>query len=146
MTALRRVLAPAPEWQEQAICSQTDPDSFYPELGASSEPAKAICYRCDVRTECLEYALDNNEIHGIWGGTTERERRKLKSERATRGGPVTPIRIRQRAGIADHHHTIVEMLAREPQPATWAEIADAIGYSLDAVKAYWQRQKQAVAA
>ena len=67
-----------PRWQEQALCAQTDPESFFPEKGGSTREAKRICSGCEVRAECLEYALQNDERFGIWGGLSERERRKLK--------------------------------------------------------------------
>ena len=65
-------------WQSEALCSQTDPEAFFPEKGGSTRDAKRICSTCDVRGECLEYALQNDERFGIWGGLSERERRKLK--------------------------------------------------------------------
>src|SRR4051794_24716191 len=65
-------------WQERALCAQTDPEAFFPEKGGSTREAKKVCLSCDVRGECLEYALQNDERFGIWGGLSERERRKLK--------------------------------------------------------------------
>jgi WhiB family redox-sensing transcriptional regulator len=65
-------------WQERALCAQTDPEAFFPEKGGSTREAKRVCLSCDVRGECLEYALFNDERFGIWGGLSERERRKLK--------------------------------------------------------------------
>lgn len=65
-------------WQADALCAQTDPEAFFPEKGGSTRDAKRICTSCDVRGECLEYALGNDERFGIWGGLSERERRKLK--------------------------------------------------------------------
>ena len=65
-------------WQERALCAQTDPEAFFPEKGGSTREAKKVCLTCDVRTECLEAALMNDERFGIWGGLSERERRKLK--------------------------------------------------------------------
>lgn len=66
------------EWQEQALCAQTDPEAFFPEKGGSTREAKRICRACGVRDECLEYALEHDERFGIWGGLSERERRRLK--------------------------------------------------------------------
>ncbi|GAB3296250.1 WhiB family transcriptional regulator [Parasphingorhabdus pacifica] len=66
------------EWQERALCAQTDPEAFFPEKGGSTREAKRICAGCEVRSECLEYALEHDERFGIWGGLSERERRKLK--------------------------------------------------------------------
>jgi WhiB family transcriptional regulator, redox-sensing transcriptional regulator len=65
-------------WQERALCAQTDPEAFFPEKGGSTREAKRVCLTCDVRDECLEYALGHDERFGIWGGLSERERRKLK--------------------------------------------------------------------
>jgi WhiB family redox-sensing transcriptional regulator len=70
----------APRWQEQALCAQTDPESFFPEKGGSTREAKRICAACDVRQECLEYALARDERFGIWGGMSERERRRLRRQ------------------------------------------------------------------
>jgi WhiB family redox-sensing transcriptional regulator len=67
-----------PDWQERALCAQTDPEAFFPEKGGSTREAKRICAGCDVRAECLEYALAFDERFGIWGGLSERERRRLK--------------------------------------------------------------------
>lgn len=68
------------EWQEQALCAQTDPEAFFPEKGGSTREAKRICQGCPVRDECLEFALEHDERFGIWGGLSERERRRLKRE------------------------------------------------------------------
>ena len=65
-------------WQEKALCAQTDPEAFFPEKGGSTREAKRICQGCEVRDACLEYALANDERFGIWGGLSERERRRLK--------------------------------------------------------------------
>ena len=68
----------AMSWQERGLCAQTDPEAFFPEKGGSTREAKKVCLGCDVRGECLEYALAHDERFGIWGGLSERERRKLK--------------------------------------------------------------------
>ena len=65
-------------WQSDSLCAQTDPEAFFPEKGGSTRDAKKICASCEVRTQCLEYALANDERFGIWGGLSERERRKLR--------------------------------------------------------------------
>ena len=80
------VREPAPDddgalaWQTDALCSQTDPEAFFPEKGGSTREAKRVCASCDVRSDCLEYALANDERFGIWGGMSERERRRLKKQ------------------------------------------------------------------
>ncbi|MGA9373688.1 MAG: WhiB family transcriptional regulator [Mycobacterium sp.] len=66
------------QWQERGLCAQTDPEAFFPEKGGSTREAKRICQGCEVRDRCLEYALANDERFGIWGGLSERERRRLK--------------------------------------------------------------------
>ena len=58
-------------WQERALCAQTDPEAFFPEKGGSTREAKRVCATCEVREECLEYALANDERFGIWGGMSE---------------------------------------------------------------------------
>jgi WhiB family transcriptional regulator, redox-sensing transcriptional regulator len=68
-------------WQGKALCATADPDIFFPEKGASPREAKEICGRCEVTTECLRYAVENDEWFGIWGRHTARERRKYKKSR-----------------------------------------------------------------
>ena len=99
-------------WQERANCLGVDPDLFFPERGASTREAKSVCAGCEVKADCLEYALDNGEKFGIWGGLSERERRRLRRQRAlARRAAASP-------GCADHsgHH-------RAPPP--WAAHAPA---------------------
>ena len=67
-------------WQTDSLCAQTDPEAFFPEKGGSTRDAKKICSSCEVRAKCLEYALENDERFGIWGGLSERERRKLRKK------------------------------------------------------------------
>ncbi len=70
--------AEAQEWQVKALCAQTDPEAFFPEKGGSTRDAKKVCQSCEVRDECLDYALEKDERFGIWGGLSERERRRLR--------------------------------------------------------------------
>ncbi|NJC21750.1 WhiB family redox-sensing transcriptional regulator [Arthrobacter pigmenti] len=65
-------------WQADALCAQTDPEAFFPEKGGSTRDAKKVCGSCNVKAQCLEYALANDERFGIWGGLSERERRRLR--------------------------------------------------------------------
>lgn len=69
------------EWAADALCAQTDPEAFFPNKSGSTREAKAVCGRCEARPDCLEYALDNQERWGIWGGASERERRKIEKSR-----------------------------------------------------------------
>lgn len=72
------------EWMEQALCREIDTEMFYPEPMVVAHDAKRICMMCDVRLECLAYALDNDEQHGIWGGTALWERRALQKQNKKR--------------------------------------------------------------
>ena len=69
-------------WQDLANCRGADPDLFFPERGASTRTAKGICRECSVQNECLEFAIVSSEKFGIWGGMSERERRKIRRQRA----------------------------------------------------------------
>ncbi len=69
-------------WQENANCLGVDPDLFFPERGASTREAKTVCRGCEVRVDCLEYTLAHGEKFGIWGGLSERERRRVRRQRA----------------------------------------------------------------
>lgn len=73
---------PDEHWQDRALCSQTDPEAYFPDKGQSTKEAKKVCLACEVRDECLEAALVNDERFGVWGGLSERERRKLKKRNA----------------------------------------------------------------
>ena len=70
-------------WRQHAACDGLDPDLFFPSRGDTFgvREAKAVCALCFVREACLEYALDNGEAWGIWGGKSERERRRMRTSR-----------------------------------------------------------------
>lgn len=70
-----------PEWMAEGLCAQVDMDLHFPEKGGSTADAKRICRACPVRAECLQYALEHDERYGVWGGVSERERRKLARPR-----------------------------------------------------------------
>jgi len=72
-------------WQESGACATTGPADmvWYPGRGKSARYARQICLTCEVRTVCLEYALANNDAFGVWGGTTEKERRRILRDRET---------------------------------------------------------------
>ena len=78
-------LSPAGDasWRLEALCAETDPEAFFPEKGGSTRDAKRVCSGCTVRSECLEFALANDERFGIWGGLSERERRRLRLQQRT---------------------------------------------------------------
>lgn len=69
-------------WQDYGNCLGVDPDLFFPERGASTREAKEVCRGCPVKVDCLEFALVNGEKFGIWGGYSERERRRMRRQRA----------------------------------------------------------------
>ena len=69
-------------WQDLAKCRGANPDLFFPERGASTRTAKTICGQCAVQSDCLEFAIVSSEKFGIWGGLSERERRKIRRERS----------------------------------------------------------------
>ena len=69
-------------WQDLANCRGANPDLFFPERGASTRTAKGICRECTVQADCLEFAIVSSEKFGIWGGLSERERRKIRRERS----------------------------------------------------------------
>jgi WhiB family redox-sensing transcriptional regulator len=69
------------EWQDAANCKGANADLFFPERGASTRTAKGICRECSVRADCLEFAITTGEKFGIWGGMSERERRRVRKER-----------------------------------------------------------------
>lgn len=125
---LRRVRG-WPQWRQEANCAGVDPELFYPQRGGSKvlqaeqiRAAKAVCGGCTVRAQCLADALEHQENHGIWGGLSERERRRLQTRlprvaRCSRCGgryvkrapgqkfcgggcPALTVRVRVRARVA----------------------------------------------
>jgi WhiB family redox-sensing transcriptional regulator len=111
-------LKPEP-WTVDALCARTGGDAHYPEDGGSTAEAKAICAACDVRERCLQYALDNNEVHGVWGGLAPRERRHLRRHGTLRVKPEP-----QERELTPKH---LARLALYQAGATTAQIADACG-------------------
>ena len=65
-------------WVDGALCTQTDPELFFPPKGATGKEAKRVCRLCAVQTDCLGYAVQHRVPYGIWGGTTAHERRHMK--------------------------------------------------------------------
>lgn len=81
-STLSTAIGDSPQWQARGLCRQTDPDMFYaPPSKKAAEAAKRICGRCDVRAECLQWALANDEEYGIWGGTDPQEREAMKPQK-----------------------------------------------------------------
>ena len=68
-------------WRQHAACKGVEPDIFYPASDDEAEVAKIVCGQCPVRQPCLEYALASRERDGVWGGATEKERRRILRQR-----------------------------------------------------------------
>lgn len=68
-------------WNRNAACKGLDPEIFYPVSEEEAEVAKAVCGQCAVQPECLEHALGSRERDGVWGGATEKERRRMIRQR-----------------------------------------------------------------
>jgi len=81
LTVVAAVAGEPGDWRDRALCAEVDPEIFFPDKGESAAPAKRVCMACEVRPECLDYALKRREAHGIWGGLSERERRELAREK-----------------------------------------------------------------
>lgn len=117
LKAARRLAGQPGGWQDLALCAEVDPELFFPDKGESSRPAKRVCAGCEVRAECLQYALDHGERFGVWGGLSERERRELGRQPnpvrhcpdhglALSGGPVL---YRCPAGQSGHSLTAADL-------------------------------------
>lgn len=72
-------------WREQARCTEVDADLFFADKGgaADTRAAKRICQQCEVITQCLHFAMTHTGIFGVWGSTTEKERRELRRRKAS---------------------------------------------------------------
>lgn len=75
------VQAPGPDW-ELAACQEMDTTIFYPEKGKRSDRAKRVCGGCPIRQQCLDYALQAEEKHGVWGGLDPEQREAILAKRA----------------------------------------------------------------
>jgi hypothetical protein len=71
------------EFLTRGLCAQTDPEAFFPDNGGPTKAAKRICQGCEVRVQCLAYALKHRERYGVWGGLSERERRRALAAQGT---------------------------------------------------------------
>jgi WhiB family transcriptional regulator, redox-sensing transcriptional regulator len=76
-------------WMARGNCRFEPPATFFPSDGVGVELAKRICGTCAVREQCLEYALDNRIDHGVWGGTSERQRRRMLKKRKASSAPLS---------------------------------------------------------
>jgi WhiB family transcriptional regulator, redox-sensing transcriptional regulator len=76
-------------WSDLAACLGMDPSFFFPENKLDSVTAKSVCAACPVRLECLEFALPQEDLDGVWGGLNERERRRLRRQHLRNSRSVT---------------------------------------------------------
>lgn len=98
---------PAASWRDQALCAEVSGgDLFFPDKGGSTKDAKRLCAACDVRSACLDFAVDNDERFGVWGGLSERERRGLARSNPLEH-PTTPAQrpARERRPVGINHGT-----------------------------------------
>lgn len=93
LTAWLRATDEADSWRDQANCLGMDPDLFFAHRGESVEEARAVCMACEVRVDCLEYAITNGEKLGLWGGLTERQRRALRAKRRRERLGLGPVKV-----------------------------------------------------
>ena len=107
-----------PEWMTDGVCAQVDPELWFPEKGGSTREAKQLCARCPVHPECLAYALANDERFGVWGGASERDRRRMKRTPSKPQG--APVRV------PDPRTGVIRQLATR---LTDSEIAARLGCS-----------------
>jgi len=119
------LIIPEP-WVQKGLCTETDPEMFFPEKGGSTRQAKSICGGCDVREQCLEYAMRTDERFGIWGGLSERERRQLRPK------VERPMLTRTPQQEADLEQMVAENFAN-------TQIADRLGVSAHTVMK-WRRE------
>lgn len=138
MTAPTRI--PLPAVFDGAICTQIDPEVFFPPAGGRNQAAKRICHTCPAKAGCLQWAIDNGPVKGIWGGTTEHDRRTTAAatrlaeldidpvavERAMDGDPVRLNRAERLAAVR----------ALTAQGRTSEEIADVLHMSTRVVFRY----------
>ena len=103
----------AEEWRLYANCLGVDPDLFFPERGASTREAKEVCKGCVVRESCLEAALARGEKFGIWGGMSERERRRVRRKRAIERAEQRAVALQMMSELGiDPHANDVDTSAR----------------------------------
>lgn len=87
-------------WTARGACRGVGAAQFFTERGEATRPAKAVCATCPVTAECLDYALRNKEKFGVWGGTSERERRKMRREQGISAQPAARVDYDELARVA----------------------------------------------
>ena len=125
------VLSEIPDWRKDALCAETDPEVFFPEKGGSARWAKSICAVCDVREQCLAEALVNGERYGIWGGVTERDRRKLTGLTPIPGKIKVLSPDDKRVALAPEQQA--QALDMRASGASYQKIANEFGVAADTI-------------
>ncbi|GGT43588.1 WhiB family transcriptional regulator [Streptomyces purpureus] len=126
-------------WKADGRCREVDPDLFFPEVGTGqSSAAKAVCLSCEVRLECLEYALTHGE-QGVWGGTTEGQRRAIRRTRRDQ-----PEREPEVEDAKSQRNSVILQLTHAGLSA--AEIADRLGCAARTVTRVRTSRRQEAAA
>ena len=91
-------------WLPEALCSQTDPEIFFPEKGEPGRTAREICFKCPVIHDCLQWAIDNREMHGIWGGLSPVDRKIMGNAKSpTQVPPAHETWHGTKAGARRHY-------------------------------------------
>lgn len=121
-------------WRDEALCAQTDPEIFFPEKGSDDGRGKRICARCDAKTMCLAFALENDERYGIWGGLSARDRTRIRKELQIK--PLTQIQVERE----ERDRTIASMADRGYDALA---IAEKLGVSEKTVYRVLQRHHRA---
>lgn len=83
-----------PNWMAKGLCANQPPETFFPSDGVGVEVAKRICAKCPVVEGCLEYALTNRIDHGVWGGASERQRRRILKARRKEAEKAARLELR----------------------------------------------------
>jgi WhiB family transcriptional regulator, redox-sensing transcriptional regulator len=132
--------ARAESWQEDSACSRVDPELFFPER-QSPIPAKRVCAACPVMGECLQYALDNDERYGIWGGLTEHEVEAMRKARGIPRVPKSKVDTYAQQRLADDRllPQYEALIARQGQAV---DLARDLGITSDALTKRMHRARQ----
>lgn len=77
-----QIITDTEPWMARGLCGEVNPELFFPEKGGAANRARAICERCSVTAECLQYALDTAQAYGVWGGYSREERLEMKKKGA----------------------------------------------------------------
>lgn len=135
------------DWRSRAACLDEDPELFFPvgendsgPTGAQVEAARKVCFGCPVRLDCLSWALDTVQMHGVWGGSTPQDRRDMLPRRSS-----APKEVRSRKGkptelTADETKLILDQLDAGARPV---EVAAALRIGEHVCRRVWREHRQA---